>query len=205
MRTAVALARRADGLKNRLATSGGNRKVISDPVRRADEPGAPLDHWIRRHGRTMPEPIKPGLSDAVQNRYDERALSAYDTVAARIRFGDVIDFVHPKAVSDRQRELFGYARERRRSAPAVPASPPLLRAQAMLYSLTPERRRAFLAAPDLAERFAEVGTPADLIGGRPLGETDPRAWEAVLSSGLTDAAVDVIPLIETVHRGEWPF
>jgi hypothetical protein len=165
-----------------LATSGGNRKVISDAIRRADEPGALLDYWFRCHGRTMPKPIKHGLADAVQNLYDERALSAYDTVTARIRFGDVIDFVHPKPVTDRQRELFNYAKARRRPDPAVPASLSVLRAQALLYSLTPEHRHELLAAPDLADRFAEAGMTADLVGRWLLGETDPRAWEAVLPS-----------------------
>lgn len=165
-----------------LATSGGNRKVISDVLTRADEPGALLDHWFRRHGRTMPKPIKHGLADAVRNLYDERALTTYDTAAARIRFGDVIGFVHPKPVSDRQRDLFGHAKARRRPGLAVPASLPLLHAQALLYSLTPEHRRELLAAPGLTDRFAQAGMTADLVGGWLLGETDARAWEALLPS-----------------------
>jgi hypothetical protein len=165
-----------------LVTSGGNRKMISGAFRRADEPGALLEYWFRHHGRTMPKPIKHGVADAVQNLYDEPALSAYDTVAAGIRFGDVIDFVHPRPATAHQRELFDHARTRRRPYAEVPASLPLLRAQALLYSLAPEQRRELLAAPDLAGRFAGAGMTADLLGPWLLGEADRRAWEAVLPS-----------------------
>jgi hypothetical protein len=51
-------------LRSGLTTSGGNRKVISDALTRADEPGALLDYWFRRYGRTMPKPIKHGVADA---------------------------------------------------------------------------------------------------------------------------------------------
>jgi hypothetical protein len=118
----------------------------------------------------------------VRNLYDERALSVYDTVAARMRFGEVIDFVHPRPATDEQRELFDYAKARRRPDAAVPASLPLLRAQARLYSLTPEHRRELLTAPDLADRFTEAGVTADLVGRWLLGEADPQAWEALLPS-----------------------
>jgi hypothetical protein len=159
--------------------------MISDAFRRADEPGALLDYWFRRHRRTMPKPIKHGLADAVQNLYDEWSLSTYDVVTARVRFGDVIDFVHPKPVTDQQRELFNYAKARRRPDPVVPASLSLLRAQALLYSLTPEQRHELLTAPDLADRFAEAGMTADLVGRWLLGETDPRAWEAFCNRWAT--------------------
>ena len=165
-----------------LATSGGNRRVISDALRRADEPGALLDYWFHRHGRTMPKPIKHGLADAIRDLYDERALATYDTTAAKVRFGDVIGFVHPKPADARQRVLFAHAVARRRGDAAIPASLPLVRAQALLYSLTPEQRHELLAGPDLAELFAAAGMTSDLLNGWLLGETDPRAWEAVLPS-----------------------
>jgi hypothetical protein len=165
-----------------LTTSGGNRRVISDALTRADEPGALLDYWFRRYGRTMPKPIKHGLADVVENLYDERALAIYDTAAAKIRFANVIDFVHPVPSTADQRELLGHAARRRRSDSAVPASLPLLRARELLYSLTLEQRHEFLDRPDLAGRFAEAGMTSDLLDGWLPGETDPRAWEAVLPS-----------------------
>lgn len=165
-----------------LPTSGGNRKMISDALRRADEPGALLDYWFGRYGRTMPKPIRHGLADAVQRLYDERALATYDTVAAKIRFTAVIDFVHPRPAGGRQRDLFAYAAARRRPDAAIPASLPLLRARAHLYTLTPEQRHETLQAPDLPEVFAAAGMTPDLLDGWLLGENDPRAWQAVLPS-----------------------
>jgi hypothetical protein len=169
-------------LRAGLTTSGGNRKVISDALRRADEPGALLGYWFGRYGRTMPKPIRHGLADAVQNLYDEQALAGYDTTAANVRFGDVIGFVHPRPATGRQRDVFAYAVARRRADAAIPASLPLLRARAHLYSLMPEQRREMLQAPDLAERFAAAGMTHDLLDSWLLGETDPRAFEAVLPS-----------------------
>jgi hypothetical protein len=190
-----------------LTTSGGNRKVISDALKRADEPGALLDYWFRHYGRTMPKPIKHGLADATQNLYDERALATYDTIAARIRFAGVINFVHPRAITGDQRELFGYAIARRRPNAAIPASLPLLRARELLYSLTPAQRREILGRPHLADRFAEASLTWDLLDGWLLGETDSRAWEAVLPSmGYADRLtrlheLDVCGLSrETVRR-----
>jgi hypothetical protein len=37
-----------------LTTSGGNRKVISSVLLRADEPGELLGYWFRRYGRSVP-------------------------------------------------------------------------------------------------------------------------------------------------------
>jgi hypothetical protein len=165
-----------------LTSSGGNRKVISDALRRADEPGALLAYWFGRYGRSMPKPIRHGVADAVRGLYDERAVAAYDTIKAAMRFADVIDFINPKPASTDQRELFGHAVARRHGEVAIPVSLPLLQARARLYALTPEQRRTVLAEPDLAQRLAEAGMTADLLDGWLLGRPDPRAWEAMLPS-----------------------
>src|SRR5258708_12430625 len=51
-----------------LATSGGNRNVISSVLLRADEPGELLGYWFRRYGRSVPPPIRNGLA-AARNLY----------------------------------------------------------------------------------------------------------------------------------------
>jgi hypothetical protein len=165
-----------------LTTSGGNRKVISDALKRADEPGALLEYWFRRYGRTVPKPIRHGVADAVQDLYDEQALAIYDTATAKMAFAQVINFVHPKATTGDQRDLFAYAIARRGPNASAPASLRMLGARQALYALTPEQRRESLDGEALADLFAEAGMTWDLLDGWLLGRTDPRAWEAVLPS-----------------------
>lgn len=107
----------------RLAKAGvaGGRQLISAVLQRADEPGEMLAYWIATRGRkTLPKPIKRGIADAVERLYTEYALLKYDTDRVSVRFGDVIEIVHPGASSLAQGHLYEYAIERRRKRGTEP-------------------------------------------------------------------------------------
>lgn len=94
---------------------GVNRKIIAAALQRADEPGELLAYWLVNHGRNVPKPVKRGLADAVTRLYWEYTLLKYDTASHGVRFGDVIDLVHPTAGTPDQGALFKFALDRRHS------------------------------------------------------------------------------------------
>lgn len=169
-------------LRAGLTTSGGNRKVISDALRRADEPGELLAYWFKRYGRAVPKPIRHGLADAAVRLYDEPGLAAYDLGTKPVRFADVISLVHPKAASKEQNELFRYAVARRgRNAP-IPTSLPMLRARGALYQLSVEQRLELLDRPEAADLLKTGGVTCEHLGSWLAGvKADARAWAALLT------------------------
>lgn len=83
-------------------TDGWARKLISAPLQRADEPGEMLSYWAQyslvKAGKALklPKPVKRGVADAVQRLYTERNFLRYDSSGKGMRFGDVIELVHPR-------------------------------------------------------------------------------------------------------------
>lgn len=132
LRTAAVVAA-AEAAKALLeAGKPGGRQLIADTLRRADEPGELLAYWMARHGRAIPKPVKRGIGDATFRLLTEYPLLKYDTGAHAFRFADVLALVH---AGDRkgssqggrfrgawQRDLFGYAVDRRYGRDAVPHS-----------------------------------------------------------------------------------
>jgi hypothetical protein len=90
-----------------------NRKIIDAALQRADEPGELLAYWLANYGRSVPKPVKRGLADAAARLYNEYTLLKYDTASHAVRFGDVLDLVHPTAGTPEQGALFKYALDRR--------------------------------------------------------------------------------------------
>lgn len=73
-----------------------NRSVIDSVLYRADEPGEMLAYWMAQYGRRIPKPVKRGVADAVWRLYNQRSLLKYDTASHAVRFGDVLNLVHPE-------------------------------------------------------------------------------------------------------------
>ncbi len=107
----TALMTAADGVKARLDAGlmgddgkpagatwdkYSNRSVIDSVLYRADEPGELLAYWMNQYGRKIPKPVKRGVADAVRRLYNERSLLKYDTASHGVRFGDVLNLVHPE-------------------------------------------------------------------------------------------------------------
>ena len=75
----------------------GGRAIVASVLQRADEPGEAVAYWFATRGRKvlMPKPIKRGIADAVLRLYNEFSFMKYDSSNDSVRFGDVIELVHP--------------------------------------------------------------------------------------------------------------
>jgi hypothetical protein len=155
----------------------GSRALVAGVLRRADEPAEALAYWLGRYGRNVPKPVKRGLADAVVRLYDERNLLKYDSAGDAVRFGDVIDLVHPVASTPAQGDLFRHALDRRhgRGNP-IPESLPMLRKRAELAALPVEERQA-LTDP---EALRAAGMTWEATAGWRQGELDAAAWTALI-------------------------
>jgi TROVE domain-containing protein len=171
LRTAAVVAA-AEAAKALLeAGQPGGRQLIADTLRRADEPGELLAYWVARHGRAIPKPVKRGIGDATFRLLTEYPLLKYDTGAHAFRFADVLALVHAgdrkgSSQSGRfrgawQRDLFGYAVDRRYGRDAVPDS--------LLMVAANQRLRA-----------EATGDPSVLLDSDRLREAG-MTWEDALS------------------------
>lgn len=116
--------------------TSGNRTLIDAALARADEPGELAAYWMVTFGRSLPMPVKRGLADAARRLYTEYSLLKYDTASHGVRFGDVIDLAHPRAVAAWQDTLFRHALDRRHNrgvdVEALVGALPMVAAQATL-------------------------------------------------------------------------
>ncbi|MFD8142843.1 TROVE domain-containing protein [Streptomyces sp. NPDC059708] len=168
------------------ADGPSNRSVVDSVLQRADEPGEFLAHWTGRYGRTLPQPVKRGIADAVRRLYSARSLLKYDTPSKDFRFGDVLNLVHasPDPGKPWQGALFRYALDRRhhpeRAQP--PFHDPVLNAHRELAELPVAERRAVVTGADAAERLAAAGMTWEAVAGWLQGPVDAAAWEALIPS-----------------------
>ncbi|MFE2166532.1 TROVE domain-containing protein [Streptomyces sp. NPDC059447] len=169
-----------------VGSSGGpsNRSVIDSVLQRADEPGELLAHWISTYGRKVPTPVKRGIADAVRRLYTSRSLLKYDTASKAIRFGDVLNLVHPSPDPDKpwQGALFRYALDRRHHPETAvpPASDHVLTAHRALTASAADEWRAVVTGPGGSERLAAAGMTWEALSGRLHGPMDAAVWEAVI-------------------------
>ncbi|HWH27937.1 MAG TPA: TROVE domain-containing protein [Mycobacteriales bacterium] len=179
----VAVVIAAEGVAARLAAGehGGNRALVGAALRRPDEPGELVAYWFARHGRALPKPVKRGTADAVRSLYSERALAKYDTDAAAVRFGDVLELTHPAPVAPWQGDLFAHAISRRHArAGELPATLPVLRARAELLAVPAEQRRDVLLADDGLDRLRAAGMTWESVAGWLGGPLDAAVWERLV-------------------------
>jgi TROVE domain len=162
-----------------VAGIAGSRAVVDAALQRADEPGEALAYWLGRYGRAIPKPVKRGIADAAVRLFHEKSLLKYDSEAAAVRFGDVIDLTHPSAKDDRQGDLFRHALDRRheRDNP-IPESLGVLRARAELMALPVEQRRQVTDPAVLAA----AGMTWEALAGWRQSTMDASAWEAIIPS-----------------------
>lgn len=157
----------------------GSRRLVGAVLRRADEPGEAIAYWLARYGRAIPKPVKRGVADAVVRLYTEHSLLKYDSAGTAVRFGDVIELVHPAAGTPAQGDLFRHALDRRhqRGNP-IPASLAVLRRRAELAALPVAERRAAVD-PDT---LRAAGMTWEALAGWGQGRMDAAAWEAAIPS-----------------------
>lgn len=127
----TARAGAAEFLAARLAAGqhGMSRQLIDSVLVDPLDPTWLLYYWNYFHGRALPKPLKRGISDAVRRLYTEQSVREHDHLGMGLRFGDVLNRVHPKPVDERQSALFRAVLDRRhdrnaegtRSGPRTPA------------------------------------------------------------------------------------
>lgn len=173
----------AEGVAARLAAGlhGGNRALIAAAMRRPDEPGEMIAYWLARHGRAVPKPVKRGVGDAVRTLYNERALAKYDTSAAPVRFGDVLELTHPAPAAPWQGDLFAHAISRRHGRDnGAPESLAVLRSREGLLALPADQRRTTVLADGGAQRLADAGMTWESVAGWMGGPLDAAVWERLV-------------------------
>lgn len=155
----------------------GSRRIVGAVLRRADEPGEALAYWLSRYGRAIPKPVKRGVADAVVRLYTEHSLLKYDSVGTAVRFGDVIELVHPAATTPAQGDLFRHALDRRHNrGNPIPASLGVLCRRAELAALPVSERRASTNSDTLRA----AGMTWEALAGWRQGRMDAAAWEAAI-------------------------
>lgn len=150
------------------------RKVITSVLQRPDEPGELLGYWLSHYGRKLPQPVKRGIADALPRLYTERNVLRYDGTGDAIRFGDVIELVHPKPQRGPQSTLYRHLIDRRHGRGERPSVLALLAKDTELQALPSEQRRAHLADA------IECGWSWERLSGWLPGGMDKEAWEAVI-------------------------
>lgn len=164
-------------------TGRGVERVAIDVVcQRPDEPGELLAYWMSQHGRAVPKPVKRGLADAVRRLYNEYGLLKYDTGSHGVRFGDVLDLVHPSPVAPWQGALFRYALDRRHG----------------LGDVVPDRAHLPMVVEQLALRAVAGQDPGQLLDPEALKRAG-MTWEDALS--LAGSRVDKRALWEALIPG----
>ncbi len=164
------------------------RRVVDSALARADEPAEALAYFTSHYGRALPQPLKRGVADAARRLYTQRAALKYDGLSRAWRMADVLELTHVKPRDDAQSALFRYLLDRRhdRADIVVADSLPMLRANAELYTLSYDERRAVVddiaIFDDGVDRLAAAGMTWESLSGWLNGPMDKAAWEAVIPS-----------------------
>ncbi|MFG2005291.1 TROVE domain-containing protein [Spirillospora sp. NPDC048911] len=170
---------------------GGNRRLVSSVLARADEPGEALAYWTSTYGRAIPKPVKRGVADAVLRLGTEFNYLKWGSSEARgFTFADILNLTHPgdrKGSSQGgrfqgpwQHDLFGYVVRRPYQADvSIPESLETLTRRSALLSMPVGERRRVLEDPELLRR---AGITWEALAGWLQGPMDAAAWEAIIPS-----------------------
>lgn len=161
----------------------GVRKIVSNALLRADEPGEALAFWFSNFGRKLPIGVKRGIADGAVKTYNEYSLGKYDGGDNKgFSFADVIKLTHPTPKDARQEALFKFAMDRRYNSDAQPAEIlGQLNRRAEFLALPTNEKRAFVTGPDGAQRLKDAGLTWENVGSTSgKGGLDAKAWEALI-------------------------
>jgi hypothetical protein len=161
----------------------GVRKIVSNAILRADEPGEALAFWYANYGRKLPIGVKRGIADGVVRTYNEYSLGKYDGGDNKgFSFADVIKLVHPTPKDERQSALFKFAMDRRHDSSAKPAEIlSQLNKRVAFLALSTSEKREFVTGPEGAQRLKDAGLTWENVGSTSgKGGLDAKAWEALI-------------------------
>lgn len=151
------------------------RAVVNAALKRADEPGEMLAYWTNRYGRSLPKPIKRGVSDAVDRLYTETSALRYDGKGVAWRFGDVLEVVHPRFKG--KDALAKYLLSVRQDGVEAPTEGlPIVAADKRLLRLPEAARRDAIGSED----WNAAHWSWERLSGWLPGGMDAAAWEAVV-------------------------
>lgn len=157
-----------------------NRYLVSDALQRPDEPGEFLAYWVSQFGRSLPKPVKRGISDACQRLFTERNFLKYDSDSKGYRWADILQLVHAQAKGPAQNTLYKFVLNARYESNDETFSLdalPMLHANRMLLAL-PKEERALVTAGQLQE----AGFTWESLAGWLQGPMDAAAWEKIIPS-----------------------
>ncbi len=157
----------------------GSRAMINDAMARAEEPGEMFAYFTSNYGRSLPQPIKRGIADAVRRLYTEYTALKYDTASKGYRFGDVISLVHPAPVSPDQGDLFKWLLSRRRDNAEIPDSLTMIIANAALRKQAATTPQVLLNTARLRQAGMTWEDTLSLAG-KGVGKKD--LWESLIPS-----------------------
>lgn len=146
----------------------GGRQIVNSVLQRADEPGEALAYYLGRYQRNFPKPIKRGIADACARLYTEYSALKYDTESKGLRFGDVIELVHPSPGFLSQGHLFRYllARKAKRGNIEIPELLTMTRANVLLRRDAAKRPELLLNAARLSQAGMSWEAAKSLAGNR---------------------------------------
>lgn len=172
-----------------------NRALVASVLLRADEPGKLVDYWAANWGRVdsrnpalvnprLPMPVKRGIADRLPEIFDEYAAFKYDTASKGVRFGDVVDLVHP---ADGRDEFYRWLIDRRHNrADGDYPSLSMLASRRVLESVTdPTDKRMFLGEVARGDTAAvgtvkAAGVTWEWLASWLGGALDASFWSAVI-------------------------
>lgn len=172
-----------------------NRALVASVLLRADEPGKLVDYWAANWGKAdgrnparvnprLPMPVKRGIADRLPEVFDEYAAFKYDTASKGVRFGDVVDLVHP---ADGRDEFYRWLIDRRHNrADGDYPSLSMLASRRVLESVAdPTDKRMFLgevARGDVAAvgTVKAAGVTWEWLASWLGGALDASFWSAVI-------------------------
>lgn len=178
----AAVVAAAEIVRARIAAQiQGNRHIVATALQRPDEPGEFLAYWVSQFGRSLPKPVKRGISDACQRLFTEKNYLKYDSDSKGYRWADILQLVHAEAKGPAQNTLYKHILDVRYGAvepnAVFPETLPMLRAHANLLALAPEERRSVTAG-----QLAEAGFTWESLAGWLQGPMDAAAWEKIIPS-----------------------
>jgi len=157
------------------------RDLLRSVLLRADEPGEFVAWWLANVGRTFPGGVQRGVADAVTRLYNEYSFAKYDKPRSAVRFGDVIDLIHPTPKAPWQSRLFEVALAVRHNRERIDLTGlDMLEARQEIMAIPEGQRRAFLDRDDAVDLLNKAGLTWEAVSGWVQGSLDARFWQSLV-------------------------
>ena len=155
-----------------IAGGENGRQVISDAIQRLDEPGEVLGYYRSRVGRGVPQPIKRGISDAMQRIGSSRNVIRYKSRGG-YSIKDVLRITHARPRDSEQESLYKWT-----VSDGEEGGTDMTHNYATLMSLPLDERRALVSqSPEVLQ---DAGMTWESVAGWLQGPMDAQVWEALI-------------------------